>query len=495
MARKPGPRSEHRLVGHVRDMLTRHGYTGRGARLLAGVSGGPDSTALMSALVELREDCRLDLHVIHIDHALRPESPGDAAYVRRLGARWGAPVTVRRMDVPALRELERTSIEEAARKARHAAYLDAAATINAEAIVLGHNADDQVETVLLNLLRGTGLRGLAGMAAVAASPFQSASDSQTDGARISLLRPLLTLPRSDISDYIGSRRIRPRDDPSNRDPAHARNRIRHELAPLMEEIRGGASEAVLRASAEARSTLRYLEGQAEAVRAAALTFDADANAVRIDPITYAGAHSVLRHNVLEHAVSSLNGSTEGLSRAHWAAMDDLLMMGRTGVQLKLPRGLRMTRVSSGESALSRGPLPVPLPRLSPAVLCVPGLTRAGDWELTARPSSEHGVAVEAKGDGVERLSGPLKATLPLSGSPIMFSVRRRKRGDRIRLAGGSRKVQDVLTDLKAPRAWRDRIPVVCDDATGEILWLVGVAVAAGSKDGSTNRAIQGIIKP
>ena len=268
--------------------------------------------------------------MIHIDHALRPESRGDAAYVRRLGARWGAPVTVRRMDVPALRELERTSIEEAARKARHAAYLDAAATINAEAIVLGHNADDQVETVLLNLLRGTGLRGLAGMAAVAASPFQSASDSQTDGARISLLRPLLTLPRSDISDYIGSRRLRPRDDPSNRDPAHARNRIRHELAPLMEEIRGGASEAVLRASADARSTLRYLEGQAEAVRAAALTFDADANAVRIDPITYAGAHSVLRHNVLEHAVSSLNGSTEGLSRAHWAAMDDLLMMGRTG---------------------------------------------------------------------------------------------------------------------------------------------------------------------
>ncbi len=494
MARNPGPGGEHRLVGHVRDMLARRGYAGRGARLLVGVSGGPDSTALMSALVELREDCRLDLHVIHVDHALRPESRRDAAYVRRLGARWGVPVSVRHVDVPALRELDRTSIEEAARNARHAAYLDAATAMNAEVIVLGHNADDQVETVLLNLLRGTGLRGLAGMAAVAASPFQSASDGQSDQARISLLRPLLNLPRSDISDYIASRRLRPRDDPSNRDPAHSRNRIRHELAPLLEEIRRGASEAVLRASADARSTLQYVEGQAESVRAAVLAVDADANAVRIDPVTYAGGHAVLRHNVLEHAVSSLNGSTEGLSRAHWTAMDDLLMTGRTGAQLDLPRGLRMTRVSSEEAALSIGPLPVPLPRLSPAVLCVPGLTRAGDWELTARPSSEHGVTVEAKGDGVDRLSGPLTATLPLSGSPFMFSVRRRQRGDRIRLTGGSRKVQDVLTDLKVPRAWRDHIPVVCDNATGEILWLAGVAVAAGPGDGSTNRAIQGTIR-
>lgn len=485
MARKPGPGGEHRLVGHVRDMLTKQGYMGRGARLLAGVSGGPDSTALMSALVELRKDCRLDLHVIHVDHALRPESRGDAAYVRRLGARWDVPVTMRRMDVPALRRLERTSIEEAARNARHAAYLDVAAAMNAEAIVLGHNADDQVETVLLNLLRGTGLRGLAGMAAVAASPLRSVAEGQPDGARIILLRPLLNLPRSDISDYIAFRRLRPRVDPSNRDPAHLRNRVRHELAPLLEEIRGGASEAVLRASADARSALQYVEAQAEALRAAVLDFDADASAVQIDRVTYAGAHAVLRHNVLEHAVSSLNGSTEGLSRAHWTAMDDLLMTGRTGAQLDLPRGLRMTRVSSEEAALSMGPLPVPLPRLSPAVLCVPGLTRAGDWELTARPSPEHGVMVEAKGDGVERLSGPLTATLPLSGSTITFSVRRCQRGDRIRLASGSRKVQDVLTDLKVPRAWRDHIPVVCNDATGEILWLAGVAVASGPGDGST----------
>ena len=495
MERRPESGGEHRLVGHVRDMLTEHGYAGRGARLLAGVSGGPDSTALMSALVELREDCRLDLHVIHVDHALRPESRGDAVYVRRLGSRWDTPVTVKRVDVPALRERERTSIEEAARNARHAAYLDAAAAINAEAIVLGHNADDQVETVLLNLLRGTGLRGLAGMTDVSASPFQSASEGQSEGARIALLRPLLDLPRSDISDYIASRRLRPRDDSSNRDPAHARNRVRHELAPLLEEIRGGASQAVLRASADARSALQYVEAQSEGLRAAALTFDADANAVRIDPVTYAGAHPVLRHNVLEHAVSSLNGSTEGLSRAHWTAMDHLLMTGRTGAQLDLPRGLRMTRVSSSEAALSTGPLTVPLPRLEPAVLCAPGLTRAGDWELTARPSPEHGLIVEAKGDGVERLPGPLTATLPLSGSSTMFSVRRRRRGDRIRLAGGSRKVQDVLTDLKVPRAWRDHIPVVCDDATGEILWLAGVAVASGSTGDSTNGTIQGTIKP
>ena len=465
-------------------MLAEHGYAGRGALLLAGVSGGPDSVALLSALVELREDFQLDLHVVHVDHALRPESRADAAYVKRLGAKWDVPVTVRRVDVPALRSVERNSVEEAARNARHAAFLDVAGLINADAIALGHNADDQVETVMLNMLRGAGLRGLAGMAAVAASPFQTASGGQPGGAQIALLRPLFDLTRAEINDYIASRRLRPRDDPSNRDPAHVRNRIRHELVPLLEEIRGGASEAVLRASSDARDTLGYIEAQAEVVRAAALTFDDDARTVRINCETYAGAHSVLRHNVLEHAVSALVGSTEGLSRAHWMAMDDLLMTGRTGAQLDLSRGLRLARVSSREAALSIGQPPVPLPQLSPAVLCVPGSVRAGGWQLTARPV-EHGIVVQASGDGVERLSGPLSLTLPPPRAPITLSVRQRLQGDRIRMPGGTRKAQDVLTDLKVPRAWRDHIPVVCDEATGEILWLAGVAVAAGLSDDST----------
>ena len=116
-----GP-GESALIENVRGVLESGGYVGRGARLLVGVSGGPDSTALLSSLVELRESCEIDLHVTHVDHGLRPESGGDAAYVRRLCARWNVPTTVRRVDVDNLRREERLSIEEAARTARRHTY-------------------------------------------------------------------------------------------------------------------------------------------------------------------------------------------------------------------------------------------------------------------------------------------------------------------------------------------------------------------------------------
>ena len=204
---------------HVRGALESGGYVGRGARLLAGVSGGPDSTALLSSLVELRESCEIELHVAHVDHGLRPESGGDAAYVRRLCARWNVPTTVRRVDVDALQREERLSVEDAARKARHTVFLEEATATGAEAIVLGHTADDHIETALLNLLRGTGLRGLAGMSEQAESAFML-----PDGKRVPIIRPLLGMTRADVMNYLRERRLRPRQDASNTDPAHLRNR-------------------------------------------------------------------------------------------------------------------------------------------------------------------------------------------------------------------------------------------------------------------------------
>ena len=126
---------ESALIENVRGALESGNYVGRGARLLVGVSGGPDSTALLSSLVDLRGSCEIELHVVHVDHGLRPEARGDAAYVKRLCARWNVPVTVRRADVDALRRAARLSIEEAARKARHAVFLEEATATGAETIV------------------------------------------------------------------------------------------------------------------------------------------------------------------------------------------------------------------------------------------------------------------------------------------------------------------------------------------------------------------------
>lgn len=309
---------------------------GRGARLLVGVSGGPDSTALLASLVDLRDDCQFELHVVHVDHGLRPESRGDAAYVQRLCARWDVPLNVRRVNVKELRRVEGLSVEEAARRARHTALLEESAALRADAIALGHTADDQIETVLLSLLRGAGLRGLAGMGEESESPF-----TLPDGERVPILRPLLGVTRADVMDYLKERRLRPRQDVSNTDPAHLRNRVRHELLPLMERIREGASDAVGRASEDARLALEYLESQAWELWQEACQITENRQSVCIDRGVMRGAHAALRHVVVERAVTSLLGSTQGFSRRNYRDIDAMITTGRTNSEIDLPKGLRL----------------------------------------------------------------------------------------------------------------------------------------------------------
>ncbi len=337
------------LVGSVHKALVSGGYTGRGARFLVGVSGGPDSTALLASLVELRDDCRFELHVVHVDHGLRPESRGDMGYVRRLCARWDVPFNMRRVNVKGLRREEGLSVEAAARKARHMALLDEAAASGADAIALGHTADDQIETVLLSLLRGAGLRGLAGMTEQSESPFTLPS-----GERVPILRPLLGVTRADIMGYLKERRLRPRQDVSNTDPAHLRNRVRHELLPLMERIREGASDAFGRASEDARLALEYLESQADGLWGEACEIAADRQSVCIDRVALRGAHAALRHVVVERAVTTLLGSAVGFSRRNYRDIDAMITTGRTRSEIDLPKGLRLACRDKHTAVLSIG---------------------------------------------------------------------------------------------------------------------------------------------
>ncbi len=335
------------LVGSVHRALVSGGLAGHGARLLVGVSGGPDSTALLASLVELRDDCRFELHVVHVDHGLRPESRGDAEYVRRLCGRWNVAFNVSRANVKELRRAEGLSMEAAARKARHTALLEEATASGADVIALGHTADDQVETVLLSLLRGAGLRGLAGMAEQSESPF-----TLSTGERVPILRPLLGVTRADVMGYLRKRGLRPRQDVSNTDPAHLRNRVRHELLPLMERIREGASDAVGRASEDARLALEYVESQAEELWQEACEITADRQSVCINRGVMRGAHAALRHVVVERAITSLLGSTQGFSRRNYRDIDAMITTGRTRSEIDLPKGLRLACGDKRSAVLS-----------------------------------------------------------------------------------------------------------------------------------------------
>src|SRR5438034_388533 len=205
------------LVHAAERTIRRHAMLAGGETVLIGVSGGADSVALLHVLLRLAGALDLRLHVLHVDHGLRPDSARDAEFVRALGARLGVPVDVVGVRVGA------GWVEAAARAARHAALETAADRVGAARIALGHTADDQAETLVMRLLEGTGVRGLAGIPTV----------------RGRLIRPLLESRHRDAVAALRAAGMEWLEDPSNRDPRFFRNRVRHGLLPRLAEETGG----------------------------------------------------------------------------------------------------------------------------------------------------------------------------------------------------------------------------------------------------------------
>src|SRR5262245_19723142 len=216
MADRPGRASEEPLplLACLRAAAIRHRLFGPGDSVLVAVSGGPDSVALLHALAGLRAECGLTLTAGHVHHGLRPEADRDAEFVRGLAARLGCPVAVAAVRLP---QRPGRSPEAAARAARYAALGRMARAAGASRIAMAHTADDQAETVLMRLLEGAGPRGLAGI------PIR----------RGPVIRPLLEVDRAAVLAYLAAHGLPWVEDATNRDTKLLRNRIRHELLPLL----------------------------------------------------------------------------------------------------------------------------------------------------------------------------------------------------------------------------------------------------------------------
>jgi tRNA(Ile)-lysidine synthase len=219
------PPAVARVLERVTATVREHDMFHAGDTVLVCVSGGPDSVCLLESLVRLRRLFRIRLEVFHFDHRLRDDSRADAVYVRRLAARHSLPFHLRvAEDAPAGGE----SVESWATGARSSAMAEVRREISADRIVEGHTLDDQAETVLLNLIIGTGLDGLAGI--------------WPDGSHA---QPLLDVPREDVEAFCSALGLRPRRDPTNEDRRFLRNRIRIDAIPLLEDVTGRQVKATL----------------------------------------------------------------------------------------------------------------------------------------------------------------------------------------------------------------------------------------------------------
>jgi tRNA(Ile)-lysidine synthase len=307
----------------------------RDVPLVVGVSGGADSTALLLGLCECRVAHGLTLTAAHLDHALRPDSAADAEWVQEVCDRLSVPLVRRRNDVAEEARSARTGIEETARASRRKFFLDAARDVGAKWVALAHTADDQAETILHRLVRGSGLRGLGGMAE--ASPL---------GDAVRLLRPLLGLRRGAIEAWLASRSQGWRVDVSNADPVFTRNRIRHELLPLLRrEFNPQVDEVLLRFGEQSRDTAGLVESLAADQLAAALLED-QPGLVRLD----LSRLSPLPRHLLREVASLLwrrrGWPLQGMTFEHWDRLAGVMSADAADSSISLPAGLQATKAGA-----------------------------------------------------------------------------------------------------------------------------------------------------
>lgn len=296
--------------------------------LVVGVSGGADSVALFRALLHRRGRDRLWFVAAHLDHALRPDSADGARWVVRLGESFDVPVVTVRRDVARLAREQKLGIEEAARRCRYDFLAKTAAEQGGTALAVAHTADDQAETILHHLLRGTGLGGLSGMPAV------------RDQNGIRLIRPLLTVSRAQVIDFLTGLEQPFLDDETNRDERYTRNRIRHQLLPLLEDQFNPQITRVLsRLGEQARAAQELIDDFAETLLSQAL-LHRNSREVQLatEPLRLAPSHLV--RETLRRLLREQNWPRQRVGFEDWQRLAQLAQSAQAPKSLSLPDGLK-----------------------------------------------------------------------------------------------------------------------------------------------------------
>jgi tRNA(Ile)-lysidine synthase len=446
----------------VRRTIERYDMLRPGERVLVAVSGGPDSTALLTVLHRLAPESKLDLHVAHLDHGWRGRGGArDAEFVRRMAVRLGLPVTVGHIgpQVWQARAGRQSSREARAREVRTRFLSETAREIGAHKVALGHTRNDQAESFLLRLLRGSGARGLAGTYPV------------VDGF---IIRPLIDVGRADLLAYLKENHLSYRVDATNRDLSLTRNRVRRRLLPLLEREFNPAIVETLAHTAELlRDEDGFLGGLAEAKYSEIVSRRGEG--VVLQARSLQELPVPVRRRILRLALSEARGDLRRIALQHVEQSLSLLDHPRRRGHVSLPNGtavdlregqVRIARLSEAGRPPAVGPAQGDFPR---EALCpVPGQVALPGFGLTLRATivPRETVAEHLKSSGRDR------AFLDADLLPGPLLIRPRRPGDRFVPLGapGSRKVKSFLIDRKIPVDERGRIPLVLSG--DRIAWVV-----------------------
>lgn len=473
-----------------------------GETILVGVSGGADSLCMLHALCQLRQEYQWTLHVAHLHHGLRgSEADADAAFVRSIAVEWGLPCTTEQIDVPALAREQRIAFEEAARRVRYEFLARVAATCGARSIAVGHNADDQTETVLMHWMRGSGLAGLRGM--LPRSPlgdYRLLGGGEKFAADLMLVRPLLQVTRAEIEDYCRIHGLTPRFDRSNLDTTYFRNWLRHEVLPLLARHNPNIGEVIRRSSqviADDYALLRSLLHQAWSEIVVEESLPTDGNTPARIVFSLEGWRALptsLQRATLREAIHRLRRSLRNINFVHVENALQIAREGATGDRATLPQWLELVvgydDVQIHDSQQDQGlpsDRPALVPDSRPLPVHLPGTTPFPDtdWQLIAEV-----IDVRALPGNWSENPDPWRAFLDADRVGEKLWLRTRKPGDRFQplgMGGRTVKLGDFLTNQRLPRICRPSLPLL--EGESGIVWVCGLRIDEGARIQADTRRV------
>ncbi|NLU32618.1 MAG: tRNA lysidine(34) synthetase TilS [Clostridiaceae bacterium] len=444
------------VLQQVRKDICDYGLIEPGFHVVTGISGGADSVCLLKVMKELGREYNLSITAVHVNHMLRgTESDADEAFVMDLCRKWDIPVRAFRADIAGISRTDGLTEEEAGREVRYRYLFQVLRESSADVIATGHHYEDNAETVMLNILRGCGLEGLAGM------DYRSGS----------IIRPLLGVRRSQIEDYLRCEGIPWRTDSSNLSNKYARNRVRNLLFPAIKEhFQVDPAPVINRLSALARRDNACLEEQARKVF---MEFGRKMDTgTSLDAEVLVSLDYAISSRIVRMAWEQATGSLKGLENVHVDEIIKLCRESGTGKRLCLPGGWSAL-LSYGRLLLS--PMPAAERVFWSYPVNVPGKVHVNE---------AHGILeayVLSKDQMTRQFPNwqEIKETSKTQAFDYLkincgINIRNRRDGDRIRpfRAPGEKKLKKFFIDNKIPAEIRDEIPLVA--AGSKILWVVGM---------------------
>ncbi|HCD42309.1 MAG TPA: tRNA lysidine(34) synthetase TilS [Lachnoclostridium sp.] len=430
----------------ILDYIRRNRLFAPGDRVIVALSGGADSVCLLAVLNELREVLGLELKAVHVHHGLRgKEADRDSDYAGKLSKTLGVPFACVRVDAALYAREHGMSVEEAGRHLRYQIFEKECQDFSGTKIAVAHHRDDQAETILYNLFRGTGLKGLGGMRPV----------------RDKIVRPLLSVGREEILAYLAEKGISYCEDSTNAQTDYVRNRIRSRILPeIREQVNRRAGENILHAGEMAAQADAYLEKQAESilkVRGVRETDEAGAiTAQGVDAKALLAEDDIIKNYVIRRMIRSVNQSMKDITMTHVESAAALLF-GSDGRQVDLPCGLIAVRIYDE--------------------LWIKRKNQEGSVDkerVVLLPELDFKIFPYKKGQEIPK-NGYTK-WLDYDKIKCALSVRYRQIGDYMTLAGGGTKtVKAFMIDEKIPKEEREKIPLVADGS--HVLWVIGYRIS------------------